>query len=77
MFIAVIGNSLVIAAIFRTPTLRLLSTTFFWSLAVLVVFDGLIVEPVDIAKEMTYNSVLGYIWVFLTYGNSGVSLSTF
>ena len=76
MLIAITGNSLVIAAILRTPTLRSPSTTLLCSLAVSDLLVGLVVQPVYIAKELTYYPLLTYVWSFMTYGTCGVSLCT-
>jgi len=61
MLIAIIGNSLVIAAIFRTPRLRSPSTTLLCSLPVSDFLVGVLDQPLYIAKEKTYNTLLGYI----------------
>ena len=77
MLIAISGNSLVIAAIFRTPTLRSPLTTLLCSLAVSDLLVGFVVQPLYIAHEITcHNSLLSYFSPFLSYGCCGVSLCT-
>lgn len=76
MLIGITGNSLVIAAIFRTPTLRSPFTTLLCSLAASDLVVGFVAQPVYIANEMIYNSLLGYFSSFLSYGCCGVSLCT-
>lgn len=76
ILIAIIGNSLVIAAIFRTPTIHSPFTTLLCSLAVSDLLVGFVVQPVYFANEITHNSLLGYFSSFLRYGTCGVSLCT-
>ena len=76
MLIAIIGNSLVIAAIFRTPTIHSPFTTLLCSLAVSDLLVGFVVQPVYFANEITHNSLPGYFSSFLRYGTCGVSLCT-
>ena len=76
MLIAIIGNSLVIASIFRTPTLRSPFTTLLCSLDLSDLLVGLVVQPVYFADEIAHNSFLGYCSSFLSYGTCGVSLCT-
>ena len=52
MLIAIIGNSLVLAAILRTPSLRSPSTVFLCSLAVSDLLVGLFIQPVFIVRVM-------------------------
>ena len=58
MLIAIIGNSLVLAAILRTPSLRSPSTVFLCSLAVSDLLVGLVVQPVYIALKMKFGRPL-------------------
>ena len=57
MLISIIGNTLVLAATLRTPSLRSPSTSFLCSLAVSDFLVGLIVQPVYIANELTNDSL--------------------
>lgn len=52
MFVAVIGNTLVLSAIFRTPSIHSSSSIFLSSLAVSDLLVGLAVQPVYIAHEL-------------------------
>ena len=52
MLISVIGNSLVLTALFRTPSIHTPSSIFLGSLAVSDLLVGLIVQPVYIAHEL-------------------------
>ena len=78
MLISIIGNSLVLAAILRTPSLRSPTTIFLCSLAVSDLFVGLVVQPVYIATSFKHEShrylVLAYN--MLTLSICGVSLFT-
>ena len=78
MLISIIGNSLVLAAILRTPSLRSPTTIFLCSLAVSYLFVGLVVQPVYIATSFKHESH-GYLvlaYNMLTLSICGVSLFT-
>ena len=53
MLISIIGNTLVLVAILRTPSLRSPSTILLCSLAVSDIFVGLVAQPVSIAYQLT------------------------
>ena len=75
MLISITGNSLVLAAILRTPSLRSPSTAFLCSLAVSDLLVGFVVQPVYIAEQLkpSHSLLLGRrIVLFL----AGVSLCT-
>ena len=55
MLICIVGNTLVLAAILNTPSLRSPSAILLCSLAVSDFLVGLIVQPVYIASELTVN----------------------
>jgi len=57
MLIAIIGNTLVLPSLLKTPTLRSPSTVFLSSLAVSDLLVGLVVQPVYIANELTKDSL--------------------
>ena len=57
MLIAIIGNTLVLSSIWKTPSLRSPSTVFLSSLAVSDLLVGLVVQPVYIANELTNDSL--------------------
>ena len=79
MFISIVGNALVLAAIFRTPSLRSPSYVFLSSLAASDLLVGLVVQPLYIANEITGSSMVsmqnkvGHMTAFFT---CGVSLCT-
>ena len=58
MLIAIIGNTMVLAAILRTPSPRSLSTILLCALAVSDLLVGLVVQPVYISAKLTRNSSL-------------------
>ena len=58
MLIAIIGNTLVLSAILKTPSLRSPSTVFLIGLAVSDLLVGLVVQPVYIANALTNDSLI-------------------
>ena len=77
MLIAVIGNSLVIAAIFRSSTLRSAPfTMLLCSLAISDLLVGLVVQPLYIVIQVTDDFFLELVWSLITYAFSGISLCT-
>ena len=74
--IAIIGNSLVLAAIFRTPSLRLPPTAFLCTLALSDLVVGFIVQPLYIASEFTTVSFMQPLVELASYIGCGVSLWT-
>ena len=58
MLTAIIGNSLVLVAILRTPSLRSPSTVFLCSLVVSDLLIGLIVQPVFIVRVLKFSPSL-------------------
>jgi hypothetical protein len=75
MLISIIGNTLVLSAILRTPSLRSPSTVFLSSLAVSDLLVGLVVQPVYIANELT-NDLLYRIRNTTAFSACAVSLFT-
>ena len=77
MLVTVIGNSLLIAAVSMTPSIRSPSITLFCGLAVSDVLVGLVVQPLYIAQQLKVGDLLlRLIWYFTTYCSCGVSLCT-
>lgn len=77
MLITITGNSLVIAKILRTPTLRSPFTTLLWSFAVSDFLVGLVAQPLFISVELKgFLYFLEKFFSFMTYGSCGVSLCT-
>ncbi|XP_078344040.1 melanocyte-stimulating hormone receptor-like [Oculina patagonica] len=75
MPISIIGNSLVLATILRTPSLRSPSIVFLCSLAVSDLLVGLVVQPVYIGRLFTAD-FLDKIGDTVAFAACGVSLST-
>ena len=75
MLISIIGNSLVLVAILRTPSLRSPSTMFLCNLAVSDLLVGLVVQPVYIANELT-NDLFNTLRNIMTFAACGASLLT-
>ena len=73
---AITGNSLVIASILRTPSLRSPSTILLCGLAVSDLLVGIVVQPLYIATELEKDKLLFIIFHFMSYGCCGVSLWT-
>ena len=76
MFISIIGNTLVLAAILRTPWLRSPSTTLLCSLAVSDLLLGLVVQPTYTAGFRLKNISLYKASATMALIGCGVSLTT-
>ena len=81
MFTSITGNALVLVAILRTPSLRLVpSTIFLCSLAITCRFSfvGLVVQPVYIANKLHHSTggPLAKVEDFMPFFLCGVSLTT-
>lgn len=77
MLIAIVGNALVLAAIWRTPSLRRSpSTIFLSSLAVSDLLVGSMVQPLFVASGLAQDDFLGRLWLKVGFVSCGVSLST-
>ena len=76
MFISIIGNALVLAAILRTRSLRSPSTVFLFTLAVSDLLVGFVVQPVYIAHELKPGPLLRLAANGLFNIACGVSLCT-
>lgn len=74
ILISIAGNSLVLAAIKRTSSLRSPSIIFICSLAVSDLVVGLIVQPLFIARELTNLDLVKYVLETTAYGACGFSL---
>ena len=76
MFMSIVGNTLILAAILRTPSLRSSpSTIFIGSLAVSDLLVAFVVQPLYIAKELTPEALLlDYIQSIMAFSACGVSL---
>ena len=74
--IAVVGNSLVLAAIHRTPSLRSRTTVFLCSLAISDLVVGFLVQPLYIASEFTTVGFMRPLMELASYTACGVSLCT-
>ena len=76
MLISILGNTLVLAAILTTPSLRSPSTILLCSLAASDLLVGLVVQPVYVAYQLTETSFLHQAGMVLAFFALGVSLST-
>ena len=76
ILISIICNTLVLAAIPRTPQLRSPSTILLCSLAVSDLLVGFVVQPLYIASELTENDLLYEAVTILSFSACGVSLAT-
>lgn len=76
MIISIIGNSLVLTAILKTPSLHSPSIMFLGSLAASDLLVGLVAQPIYIAYELTRFSFLYQPMTTMAVIAAGVSLST-
>ena len=74
MFISIIGNTLVLAAILRTPSLRSPSILLLCSLAVSDLIVGFFVQPLYITSKVTKNPVVYQALSIMAASGTGVSL---
>lgn len=75
MILSIVGNSLVIAAIFGTSSLSSPSTTLLCNLACTDLLIGLVIQPLFIAKELNkHDRVLMDIFEITSFSLCGVSL---
>ena len=74
MLISIVGNSLVLAAILRTPSLRSPSIMFLSSLAVSDLLVGFFVQPLYIASGLTRIRHLDNLWFVVSFATCGTSL---
>ena len=75
MLIAIIGNTLVLSVIIRTPSLRSPPIVFISSLGASDLLVGLVVQPVYIANELSNNSLTKLLNI-TSHRACAVSLST-
>ena len=76
MFISILGNALVLAAIIRTPSIRSTHITMLCSLAVSDLLVGLIAQPIYIAEQLTKDGSIHLVWKLTVSTFSMVSLLT-
>ena len=76
MLISIIGNTLVLAAILRTPSLLSPSTILLCSLAVSDIFAGLVAQPISVAYQLTEKHSLHQALRTVSFLAIGGSLST-
>lgn len=72
----IIGNALVLGAIFRTQSLRSPSIVFLCSLAISDLFVGLVVQPVFIVHLLKCDKIILQVYSILSLSAGGVSLAT-
>ena len=80
ILISIVGNALVLAAIFKTPSIRSTSMTMLCSLAVSDLLVGLIAQPLYVADELkslrTQDQLLYRLSAMIGFFVCGVSLAT-
>ena len=81
--LTIVGNTLVLVAVWRTPSLRSPSVILLWGLATTDLAVGLLVQPLFLSMELkllsnssAYNCVLGKAFITVSYTVCGVSLAT-
>ncbi len=76
MLISILGNALVLAALMRTPSIRLTSMIMLCSLAVSDLLVGLIAQPLHIARYLTEDRSVHHAAHTVGFSFCGVSLLT-
>ena len=76
MLISILGNALVLAAIIRTPSIRSTSMIMLCSLAVSDLLVGFLAQPIYIAKELTEDRAVYFVWEMIGPSLCRVSLLT-
>ena len=76
LFISIFGNTMVLAAVLKTPSLRSPSIILLCGLAVSDLVVGLIVQPIYIAKELTSVYFLQRLTRILGASFCGISFAT-
>ena len=76
MVVAVLGNSLVLAAIIRTPSIRSTAMIMLCSLAVSDLLVGLIAQPLYMATYLTEDHFVHHVAHTIGFSLCGVSLLT-
>lgn len=74
MLITIIGNTLVLAAILRTPSLRTPSTVLLCSLAISDLIVGFVVQPLYIVSKLTGNVPVYRALSIMAFSGTGLSL---
>ncbi|XP_078343791.1 melanocyte-stimulating hormone receptor-like [Oculina patagonica] len=74
MLISIIRNTLVLAAILRTPSLRSPSMILLFTLAVSDLLVGIVVQPIYVAARLTENGLLSKAMFVMVASVSGGSL---
>ena len=74
MLISIVGNTLVLSAILRTPSLRSPSAMFFCCLAVSDLTVGFVVQPLYITYKLTGNLYVYRALPIMAASGTGVSL---
>ena len=77
IFVAIVGNSLVLAAILSAPSLRSPAILLLCNLAVSDLLVGLVIQPLFIAHSFNLTTrLLTSIWLIMSYSACGISLCT-
>ena len=77
MLVAIVGNSLVLAAILSAPSLRSPAILLLCNLALSDLLVGLVIQPLFIAHSFNLTTrLLTSIWLIMWYSACGISLCT-
>ena len=77
MLVAIVGNSLVLAAILSAPSLRSPAILLLCNLALSDLLVGLVIQPLFIAHSFNLTTrLLTSIWLIMSYSACGISLCT-
>ena len=77
MLVAIVGNSLVLAAILSAPSLRSPAILLLCNLALSDLLVGLVIQPLFIAHSFNLTKrLLTSIWLIMSYSACGISLCT-
>ena len=76
MLISILGNTMVLAAVATTPSLRSPSVILLCGLAVSDLVVGLVVQPIYIAKELTSDVLLLGVTRTMGFSFCGISFAT-
>ena len=77
MLVAIVGNSLVLAAILSAPSLRSPAILLLCNLALSDLLVGLVIQPLFIAHSFNLTArLLTSIWLIMSYSACGISLCT-
>ena len=74
VIVSILGNSLVLVSILKTPSLRSPSIILLCSLAVSDLLVGFVIQPLYIVSALMTTHLLNSIWFMLSFATCGISL---